>query len=133
MSYTTQDQLIDLFGADAFDGVTDELWEQVLAGVDGVIDGKLAARYSVPVSPVPAVLARIAGDLARYQFNLIYDEIKDDGLKTRYDYALAQLQEIADGKLALIGATAAQPSVSIGAPSYSAPTRVFDAATLSGF
>lgn len=105
MSYITQVELEALFPG-AFASVTDALWAQVIPGVDQLIDGYLAARFTVPVVPVPALLRELATDIARYQLEdaLIYDIDKDAGLKARYDYALKQLQALANGTLALPGA-----------------------------
>jgi phage gp36-like protein len=136
MPYITQDALTDLFGADAFDGVTDELWAQVLAGVDDLINSKLAARYVVPVSPVPALLPEIATGLARYQLHYLggYDEDKNKGLKERYDYAIKMLDELSQGTLLLSGAIHSAPVISAsGLAVVSAPARVFTDTALSGY
>jgi phage gp36-like protein len=125
--YVSQDALIELFGDDAFEGVTDELWAQVLSAVDGLIDGKLSARYTLPVSPVPPLLAAIATDLSRYKLHYLggYDEEKNKGLKERYDYALELLNSIANGNLAISGMTPAVGINQFSAPQYSAPERIF--------
>jgi phage gp36-like protein len=134
MPYISQSELETLFGVDAFDGVSDELWAQCLAGVDGLIEGKLAARYAVPLSLVPPLIKEIAADLARYGLHDIlggYDEEKNRGLKERYDYAIGLLDELASGKMALPGVS---PGGTIAAPPISvAPDRVFSMSQLTGY
>ena len=133
--YITQVELVALFPG-AFESVTTDLWVQVLDGVDGFINGKLSKVYSVPVEPVPALLKEIATDLARYQLedSLIYDEVKDDGLKVRYDYALKQINEIANGTLTLDGVAQLQSGAGAsGVPVFSAPDRVFTTDSLEDY
>jgi len=134
MAYITQDELEALF-PDTFTSVTDELWSQVLPGVDALIDGVLSSRYLVPFSPVPALIKEIATDIARYHLedSLIYDEVKDEGLKTRYDYALERLQLIKTGDIKLAGAQSLAGVSSIGGPQYVAGARVFTTDYLSNF
>ena len=138
--YLTQTEVEDLLGsnesADLAD-ITDELWVQVLAGVDQVIDGYISARYAVPVTPVPAMLKEIALDLARYrlQDSNVWVAEKDAPLKARYDYALQTLADLRDGKQVLMGATAStsEAQVSVGSPQVIAATRVFSRASLEAF
>lgn len=130
MSYITRAELVVMF-PDTFSSATDELWNQVIPAVDGVIDGRLSARYAVPIEPAPAALKEIATDLARYKLEkqLMYDEVKDDALETRYKFALDRLEQIADGTIALIGVA----SQIVGSPSFVAPKRIFSKTVLDDY
>jgi len=103
--YITRTELETLF-PNAFLEVTDALWEQTLPGVDGMIDGYLSQLYAVPVDPVPAALKEIAIAIARYRLegSLLYDADKDNPLKTRHDYALAQLEKLRRNEIKLLNA-----------------------------
>jgi phage gp36-like protein len=135
MSYITRDDLETLF-PDSFNDVTDESWEQTLASVHEFINGNLSARYAVPLSPCPALIAEVATDLARYELhdNLGgYDEDKNKGLKERYDYALKRLASITDGSVKLEGISQLSAVPSVGLPQVVKPARVFGAAMFTGF
>ena len=78
------------------------------------IDSNISPRYPLPISPIPAVLERTAGDLARYY---LYDDRVTEPIKARYDDAMKYLVAVRDGKaqLGADGATGAQPPSSAGA------------------
>lgn len=122
MAYISKDELIAQFGADSLEGMTDAQIEQVLAGVDALINSKLVGVYTVPfIEPYPVLIKEIAVDLARYSLQdaNVYDEVKNKGLKERYDYALQTLQRLANGdmKLTEIGVSTDQPILFVSAPS----------------
>lgn len=79
--------------------------EAVAATLQGVIgdavstvDGYLAARYALPLSPVPASVSRYTADIARYY---LYDDNATETIQKRYDAAMAYLRDVASGKAAL--------------------------------
>ena len=105
MTYITQAELIAQFGEDSLEGMLTPQIEQVLAGVDSKINSKLYGVYTVPfISPYPSLIKEIAVDLARYQLQdaNVYDEVKNKGLKERYDYALETLDKLASGEMTLV-------------------------------
>ena len=105
MTYITQAELIAQFGADVFEGMLTPQIEQVLVGVDSTINSILTGIYLVPfVSPFPSLIKEIAVDLTRYRLQdaNVYDEVKNKGLKERYDYALKTLYQLASGEMTLI-------------------------------
>ncbi|KPU91144.1 hypothetical protein APR50_17150 [Variovorax paradoxus] len=88
--------------------------QRALNDARDTIDSNISPRYPLPISPVPAVLERTAGDLARYY---LYDDRVTEPVKDRYDDAMKYLVAVRDGKaqLGADGATGAQPPSSAGA------------------
>lgn len=75
---------------------------QAIADADGTIDGFLAKRYPVPLSPVPGVVVNWSRAITRY--NLHKDRISgeaNDPILRDYRDALKLLQLTADGKFSL--------------------------------
>lgn len=112
MTYATQADMVERFGhtelaqrTDRFDGVTiDEVvLSRALADADAEIDGYLATRYTLPLTSTPAVLVRLAADLARYQ--LCGDKVPDS-VRQRYVDAVAVLKRLATGEVQLAGIAA---------------------------
>jgi phage gp36-like protein len=100
----TRLELEGLFGMDAFDGVTDELWAQTLSGTDGLVQAHLG---NIDIGTLPRaeldLVKNAAVWIARYklQDSLVYDEVKDKALKDRYNQALQTLQSLRKGTLSL--------------------------------
>lgn len=96
-----------------------------------MIDSYISARYSLPILPVPAILQRIASDLARY---FLYDDRVTDPIKQRYEDAEKLLAAVRDGKaqLGADGVTGEQPPSSAGAELVSG-VRVWDRRSGSAF
>jgi Mu-like prophage protein gp36 len=93
--------------------------DSAIADADGEIDGYLAKRYAVPVSPIPKIINKCSKDIAVYNLwaRIGIDENTDQ--KTylnRYNSAIKFLTLVAEGK------------VSIGMPSDDTST-----AAASGF
>jgi phage gp36-like protein len=63
-----------------------------------LIDGYVGARYSLPLPSVPPILRTLTLDIARYQMGH-YGRESDH--RARYEDALRQLQQIANGTLSL--------------------------------
>jgi len=116
MSYISKDELLAQFGADSLEGMTDAQIDQVLAGVDALINSKLVGIYTVPfIEPYPVLIKEIAVDLARFSLQdaNVYDKDKDSGLKARHDIAMGLLENLATGKMRLveIGVETEQPII----------------------
>lgn len=123
MAYTTQQDLIDRFGAVELAQLTDEVDGQVIdpvvvakaiADADAEIDSYLGVRYALPlsVSPIPPVLERIASDIARYY---LFDDRVTEAVRVRYQSAVALLKSFSAGTVTLGGAAVPAPSPSSGA------------------
>lgn len=94
---------------------------RALQDADDTINSYLSGRYTLPLAPVPAVLERVACELARY---FLYDDQVTDVIKERYTANLKWLYEVAKGAVSL-GADAAsgvQPVSSAGAELVGAST-----------
>lgn len=137
MTYATQTDMNERFGEAELIQLTDrggstgaivtDVLDQALADADSMIDGYLAARYTLPLASVPTVLIRIGCDLARYY---LYDDGAPKEVGERYQAAINFLKSVSRGEVSL-GLTT--PPTSSGAPDYSAPDRVFTRTTLEDF
>lgn len=111
---------------------------QALADADAVIDGYLALRkptaYTLPLSPVPGIVAVWGRWIARYLLNQDRIGTREDTDPVVRDYkqAIKFLELTRDGKFAL-GADDPLPPPSSGAPEYCAPARQFTTDTLADF
>lgn len=88
--------------------------QRALQDADDAINGYISARYTLPLAPVPAVLARVACELARFY---LYDDQVTDLIKDRQAANIKWLAEVSKGVVSL-GADAAsgvQPVSSSGA------------------
>lgn len=88
--------------------------QRALADADDTINSYVSARYILPLSPVPAVLSRVAGELARYY---LYDDAVTDNIKGRHDANIKWLGEVSKGAVSLGADTASgvQPTSSASA------------------
>lgn len=131
--YATQQNLIDRFGERELIELTDRAEPSLgtidavviakkLADADATINGYLAVKYTLPLSPVPAMLERLGCDIARYY---LYEDRVTEQVKRRYDDAIAYLKGVANGTVNLGVDAANQAPASSGGPEFSAPDRVF--------
>lgn len=106
MPYAAQIDLESRFGADELAQLTDRVNGSVidaavvgraLADADAEIDGYLAGRYRLPLASTPAVLVRIASDIARYR---LYDSVPES-IRKRYEDAVRDLKAIATGAIVI--------------------------------
>lgn len=88
--------------------------QRALQDADDTINGYISARYTLPIAPVPAVLQRVACELARFY---LYDDQVTDLIKDRHAANIKWLESVSKGVVSL-GADAAsgvQPVSSAGA------------------
>lgn len=140
MTYATPDDLIERFGFDELaqrtnrtDGQTIDavVLGRALADADAEIDGYLATRYALPLPSVPAVLVRLAADLARYQ--LCGDKVPDS-VRQRYVDAVVVLKRLSSGEVQLAGVLAVPAAGGSGnAVAMRAPSRVFGPEQLQSY
>ncbi|BBD77236.1 gp436 family protein [Hydrogenophilus thermoluteolus] len=122
------DRLIDLTDRDG-DGIGDDpMIAQALADADAEIDGYLASRYRLPLPTVPALLTRIACDIAIYRLLSLRRMGDIEDARRRYEDARRLLEAIAKGHASL-GLPASlpldeQPALSLAA-AKSGPAPVF--------
>lgn len=109
MTYVTQAQLTDRYGAELLlqladrasppAGVIDSgVLDRALADTGAVIDGYLAGRYVLPLATTPPLLTDLASAIAIYKLHIVSSEgkIADD-----YKDAVASLGRIATGVIRL--------------------------------
>lgn len=88
--------------------------QRALQDAGDTINGYISARYTLPLAPVPAVLSRVACELARFY---LYDDQVTDPIKDRHAANIKWLGEVSKGVVSL-GADATsgvQPVSSAGA------------------
>lgn len=108
MSYCTQQDLIDRFGADELIQLTDRagtadaidatVLGQAIADADALIDGYLAGRYALPLASTPTALERAACDVARY---FLFGASVPDVVQRRYDDVVKFMMALAKGDVSL--------------------------------
>lgn len=143
MTYATTADLIRRFGEaevlqlsdhDITGEIDEAVVAQALADADEVIDGYVSGRYAVPLTPVPALVAMVACDLARHR---LHRDAPTEAVLAAHKQAMALLDDIAKGKVTLraagITAAEAQPSVDSDSPRLVGPGRQFSGRGLSGF
>lgn len=143
MPYATQADLIQRFGEEELIQLTDRaLTGQVergavnaaLADADAAIEGYLAGRYAVPVSPIPALLRRLACDMARF---FLHGNAATEPVRQAYEDAQRMLKDLADGRAVLVGAapaaSGAVPAASPGKVRVDAPARGLDRMSLGDY
>jgi len=143
MTYITEQGLRDRFGGQEIDqlidadptatppdaGDTDKL-ARAITDADSLIDGYLAARYGLPLSSVPTLVAGWAADIARFK---LWDDHAPEEVRKRYEDALAQLKLLAQGVISLPpGSDGAKVTATVSFAGYSAE-RVFTQDTLRDF
>ena len=127
MSYASEAELRTRFGSQEVDlvsgrdpgGATAAI-ARALADAGAEIDAYLEARYALPLTGVPPVLARIACDIARYR---LWAERAPDEVRQRYEDARRFLEALARGDVRLGLPEAQQPAP----PSAMAAARTGDA------
>lgn len=95
--------------------------DQAIEDAQSAIDGYLSGRYGTPMATPPAVVKRLACDIARYY---LYDDHATETLQKRYDAAIAFFRDVAGGKVTL-GPEAQAAPPSGGTVEISTAGRVF--------
>lgn len=72
--------------------------EQSIVDAQSAVDGYLSGRYGTPMATPPAVVKRLACDIARYY---LYDDHATETVQKRYDAAIAFFRDVSAGKVTL--------------------------------
>lgn len=99
-------ELAQLSNRSGLDVIDDAVVARALEDANAEAHAYLATRYPVPVAPVPALLARLVCDIARYR---LYDDAAPEEVRKRYEDAVRLLRSIAAGDVS-IGAPEATPT-----------------------
>jgi phage gp36-like protein len=141
MPYVTIQQLADRFGADELIQITNPTdptattvnatrVDNAVADIGALIDAKLGARYTVPLTTVPLVLLNVAADMVRAR---LLDDRIPDRIAERERAALKLLDQIADGSLSLGLDAAAQATPPSDGPQFFSGNAVFTADSLKDY
>lgn len=108
MTYATKQDLIDRFGADELEQLTDRdgsaeaivdsVLDRALEDADAKINSYLSGHYTLPLTDPPDVLERTASDLARYY---LYQDGPTEAVQKAFDHAVAFLRDVAAGRAQL--------------------------------
>lgn len=137
--YAIKQNMIDRFGEAELVELTnraggalidDAVLTRALADADAEINGHLAAKYTLPLAVVPAVLEPIACDIARYY---LYEDRVTDQVDDRYKARVRFLEGVGKGSVSLGVDAANQVPAAAGGPQFEAPERVFTGDTLADF
>ena len=108
--------------------------QQALSDASAEIDGYLGGRFTLPLTDPPAVLNRLASDVAIYRLQALRPLHDLADARKRYDDAIAMLAKVASGELTLgIGADGNETAIAQGAEKAEGPVRVFNRNTMRGF
>lgn len=140
MTYAVKQNLIDRFGqtelaqlTDRVDGTTidDAVVNRALEDADGIINGYIQARYTLPLSSLPPRIVTVACDIARYQ---LFEDAVTEIVRQRYEDAIAWLKGVSAGKVSLgLDAAGAETETESGTVDYEANDRVFNRDTLAEY
>jgi len=108
--------------------------EQALSDAAAEIDGYLEGRFALPLAQPPAVLNRLACDIAMYRLQSLRPLHDLADARKRYEDAIAFLLEAAKGTVTLgLSAASQEPPSAPGASAIEGPQRLFDRDKLKGF
>lgn len=133
MTYATQTDLVDRFGSAELVQLTDRatpatgaidtaVLGKALADADDTINSYLSIRYALPLASAPAILKRLAADIARYA---LYEDRVTEAVQKRYDDAIRFLKDVAAGRASVGPDGAGAEAAQTGGPGYVAPGRIF--------
>jgi phage gp36-like protein len=124
-------QLTDDSGSGAADA---DIVADAIAKADAIIDGYCAVKYSVPLSPVPAVIKGLSVDIAIKNLYARKVEEMPAARKDAYDNAISFLKDVSRGLVSL-GVDPEPEASSQGSPetNKTASDRIFTRESLRGF
>lgn len=108
--------------------------QQALDDASAEIDGYLEGRFALPLSEPPAVLSRLACDIAMYRLQSLRPLHDLADARKRYEDAVEFLLETAKGTVTLgLSSTNQEPPTAPDTAAVEGPRRVFDRRKLRGF
>ncbi len=127
--------LVQLTNEDsAAQSVDTTVLQQALDDASAEIDGYLGARFTLPLTDPPAVLNRLAADIAMYRLQALRPLHDLADARRRYDDAIEMLRRVAAGELTLgIASDRRETQIADGAEQAQGPARVFSRKSLRGF
>jgi phage gp36-like protein len=114
--------------------VNDVPLQQALTDASSEIDTYLEARFALPLSDPPAVLNRLACDIAMYRLQSLRPLHDLEDARQRYEDAVAMLTKVAAGELTLgLAADGQEPQLAGAVEAVQGPDRVFNRHKLKGY
>jgi phage gp36-like protein len=108
--------------------------QQALTDASAEIDGYIEGRFALPLSDAPAVLNRLASDIAMYRLQALRPLHDLADARRRYDDAIAVLMKVATGELTLgLSVDGQEPPPAAEAEAVEGPGRIFNRGTLKVF
>ena len=108
--------------------------QQALDDASAEIDGYIEGRFTLPLADPPAVLNRLATDIAMYRLQALRPLHDLADARRRYDDVTALLAKVAAGELTLgLALDGKEPAVAAEAEAIEGPRRVFTRDRLRGF
>lgn len=105
MTYATRTNLVDRYGSDEVtqrETFSANVTTQALADADAQINAYVSGRYTVPLSPVPPNILKVACSIARYY--MLGDAVTETA-RSDFDDAMKFLRDVQAGKALLEDAT----------------------------
>lgn len=144
MSYATPDDIVNRYSNRDLVQLTNEdptattvntaVLAQALADASAEIDGYLGGRFALALTDPPAVLNRLACDIAMYRLQALRPLHDLADARKRYDDAVAMLTRVATGELTLgIAADGHETEIAESAERVEGPRRIFSRDTMKGF
>ena len=114
------------------DGTIDaDVIEAALTDADNLVNGYVAAKYTVPLASVPDLVRTWAVSIARY---VLHRNGPADHIAQDYKDAIAALKDVAAGKIRLpVAVGEAAPASASGTVMATHPPEVFTAQKLRGW
>ena len=107
---------------------------QALSDASAEIDGYIEGRFSLPLTDPPAVLTRLATDIAMYRMQTLRPLHDLEDARKRYEDAVAMLGKVASGELTLgLAADGQEPPIAGAVETVNGPNRVFNRGNLKGY
>ena len=140
MAYSTQQDLIDRFGAAELKQLTDRadppldaidatVVTRAIDDADDLIDSYIGKRYDLPLVTVPDRLKRVSADIARYH---LHADAPTETVRRAFEDAMKFLADVAAGR-AVLDVAGSEPAATAGTVKTSGPDRVFTGDSLKEF
>src|SRR3989304_6022294 len=95
----SEQDLIDLTDKTGTGELDSDAEARAIADADAEIDSYCGSNYTVPFSPVPAMIRKISVDIAIYDlYGLNPTQKLPDDIKARYEKAIRFLKDVGNGR-----------------------------------
>lgn len=141
MTYCAQDDILEQVQENVLINLTDDndagvvdstIIARAIEDAGAMIDAYCQRRYTVPLSPVPPMIRRLAVDLAIYNLYSRRDLMPPKVREDRQQAAVRFLEKASAGQIDLGAATPAREQSSHGVD-ITSPSRIFSRETMEGF